>query len=104
MQLTSIISSTLGLSKPWRITNVVFTPDRRQLDITIDCDQDDVGFCPICGMPGTLCNVETKTWFHSDFFHYQTYLHTNTPRFSCCHNFFNVEPPWSRGSKFVVVQ
>jgi transposase len=105
MQLPAIISSTLGLAKPWHVTKVVFASDRRRLDITIEYEDSADLACPHCGKPGALGETETCTWFHDDFFSYETYLHTRLPRPSCCLGHSKIEPPWSKkGSRFTVLQ
>ena len=104
MELAAIIAATLGLSEPWRVTSIVFSSDRKRLDVTVDYDPSESRCCPHCGMPVQIVSGDSATWVHQDFFHYETYLHTRIPRFSCCHNLFNVEPPWAKGSKFVMLQ
>jgi len=105
MQLPTILAATLGIAKPWSVTKVVFASDRRRLDITIEYEEPGDPVCPHCGKPGTSDEAETCTWFHDDFFSYETYLHTRLPRPSCCRDLSRIEPPWSRkGSRFTVLQ
>jgi len=105
MQLPTIFSATLGLAKPWQVTQVIFTSDRRRLDITIEYEGSGGGDCPHCGKPESRGETERCTWFHDNFFNYETYLHTRIPRPTCCEERSKIEPPWSRkGSRFVVLQ
>lgn len=106
MPLPEILSSTLGLSEPWRVTNVSFSVDRKRLDITVSYDHNGGGSCPKCDQPDSSEATETKTiWFHESFLNYQTYLHSETPRTSCCKSILDISPPWSRdGSRFVRLQ
>ena len=105
MQLPTIFSATLGLAKPWYVTQVVFAGDGRRLDITIEYENDGLLACSRCGKSAPLAEAEDRTWYHSDFFNYETYLHTRIPRTTCTCGMTGIEPPWSRkGSRFTVVQ
>jgi transposase len=105
MDLPHIVSATLGLSSPWRVSSVALDADGQRLDITVTYDSDQVACCPRCGAKGVRCDVERETWYHHDFFRYATYLHTRVPRLTCCGQYRTVERPWARsGSKFVKIQ
>jgi transposase len=102
MDLTQLISSTLGISSPWQIKNLVFASDGRRLDITVEYYVDSAQVCPHCGARGAICEEASETWFHRDFFRFATYLHTRVPQINCCGRHHDVERPWTRaGSKFV---
>lgn len=104
MEQTSIFSATLGLSEPWLVTTVSFANEERRMDITIDFAQGSVFTCPNCGSKGKPCFVNSETWYHSDFFCYETYLHANVPHIECCGEIVPVERPWSRaGSRFLLI-
>jgi len=103
MELPTILSSTLGLSLPWQITSVSFAKEEKRLDICVDFM--DKKLCPCCGSEGNPCLKVTETWYHDDFFRYETYLHANVPLVECCGSIIPVERPWSReGSRFALFQ
>jgi transposase len=105
MEQTSIFSATLGLSPPWLVTTVSFASEANRMDITIDFAQGSSFICPHCGSMEKPCHVESETWYHDDFFRYQTYLHASVPHIACCCGVVPVERPWSRvGSKFALLQ
>jgi hypothetical protein len=106
MQEHEIFSATLGLSHPWKITNVLFAKDKERLDITIALADDGIFTCPICGKEGIPCEMASETWYHDNFFRFATYLHACVPRIECtCCGILPVERPWSRaGSKFAPIQ
>ena len=107
MDLPHIVSATLGLSSPWRVSSVTLADDGQRLDITVTCDTADGVVCPRCGARGVGCaaDAESETWYHHDFFRYATYLHARIPRLTCCGRHHTPERPWSRtGSKFVRIQ
>lgn len=76
------------------------------MEIEVDFVHDTNFTCPICGAEGRACGVETETWYHNNFFNYQTYLHARVPRIECCCSVASpVERPWARlGSKFTRLQ
>ena len=104
MELPTIFSSTLGLSLPWQITSVSFAKEEKRLDINVDFLDNNSLPCPCCGTGGVPCQKKTETWYHDDFFRYETYLHAHVPHIECCGNIIPVERPWSRvGSKFALI-
>jgi len=104
MELPAIISSTLGLSLPWQITEVSFTKEEKRLDIRVDFLDNNFLPCPSCGTSGVPCQKKTETWYHEDFFRYATYLHAHVPHIECCGSIIPVERPWSReGSRFALL-
>lgn len=104
MDLTRIVSATLGLSPPWHVSSVTLANDGKRLDITVNYDASRHTLCPYCGARGAACEADIETWYHQDFFRYATYLHTRVPRIFCCGRVHTVERPWTRtGSKFVKI-
>ncbi len=102
MELSHLISATLGLSPPWHIRRVAIADDERRLDIEVTYEAGHDRVCPRCGSTGDNCTAKTETWYHRDFFNYATYLHTAVPHVICCGQRHAVERPWARsGSKFV---
>jgi hypothetical protein len=104
MELSRIISATLGLSPPWQINRIAIADDSRRLDISISYNAGNQTVCPRCGATEACCGSQPETWYHCDFFNYATYLHTSVPQLSCCGQRHTVERPWARsGSKFVKI-
>lgn len=105
MDMPEMVSATLGLSPPWRVSDVIIADDGKRLDIVVSFDADSLRACPHCGAPGVTCDADIETWYHHDFFRYATYLHTRVPRIACCGRVHTVDLPWARtGSKFVKVE
>jgi len=101
MQLPTILSALLGLSKAWRVTDIAFSDNYRRLEVTIDFFQDDYPACRNCNMRNLCTEKESGTWFNQDFLSYETYLHSRTP---CCRTENKIIPPWVQtGSKFIKV-
>jgi len=100
MNLPDVYSATLGLSDPWKITDVSFAPAEKRIDITVCFTMTETIRCPLCGAINEMSYAIDEVWFHSNFFNHATYLHTQVPYIQCC-ELIAVERPWSRpGSKF----
>ena len=101
VELPTILSSTLGLFFPWKITEALFYKEEKRLDITIYFMDDNSPPCPTCGAVRSHCLTTMETWHHGSFLSYSTYLHARVPYVECCGTVMPVERPWSRqGSKF----
>jgi len=104
MHLPGIFSATLGLTKPWEVTDIIFSNDCKRLDITIGYESDIQCECPHTKQPCTSMGTEISTWFRNDFFNYETYLSARIPGTSCGNPTTRVNPPWSqKGSRFVLL-
>lgn len=104
LELPTILSSTLGLFFPWKITDAFFSKEEKRLDITVYFMDDTYHPCPKCGSERNPCLTKLETWHHSSFLNYSTYLHARVPHIECCGTIMPVERPWSRkGSKFALL-
>ena len=106
MGAPTIISATLGLSPPWRVTQVDFSKGSSRLDISVEIVTGNPVTCPVCRVQGAICYLDTEieTWRHNDYFHYTTYLHARVPHLACSCGVAPVELPWCRaGSGFAMV-
>lgn len=94
-----LFAIALGLTAPWKIANIEFTPEDKRLDIHLDFEPGAKFVCPSCSsQDATAYDSTIKTWRHLNFFQHATYLHARVPRIQCEHGFSikQVELPWSR--------
>jgi len=107
MSTESLFAKALGLSSQWEVTEVVFCPEEKRLDITIDFPRGSTFTCPVCGVPGAKpYDSNDEKWRHLNFFQYTTYLHARVPRVKCPQGcgIKKVEVPWARpGSGFTLL-
>jgi len=104
MPLPTILSAILGLSTPWKVTNLSFSNNYKRLEISVDFSQEDNPACQQCGALDQCTEKESCSWFNKDFFSYETYLHSRSPRNPCCSTGGKIIPPWvQKGSKFVAI-
>ena len=103
MSWKTLISATLGLSSPWKITAVNFSDTESRVDIEVDFDHGSPFVCAVCGASATVCATETVVWLHHDFFSYTAYLHVRVPSLSCREGcgVCRAEGPWTKeGANF----
>lgn len=102
--LSTIISSALGLFPPWEVKAVALSKEDKRLDITVDVAGKKFLACPACGEAGNHYLTRLETWHHGSFLDYATYLHARVPQVECCGTVVPIERPWSRpGSKFALL-
>lgn len=89
-------SHLLGLTSPWRITDIAMNIEGQRIDITIDWPSGKRVPCPECN---TLCGLkdhrEERVWRHLDTMQFQTFLHCRVPRSDCRdHGVKTIAIPW----------
>lgn len=105
MNQQSIFSSTLGLTKPWKITSVEIADNCPRLDIFITCSQSLSIPCPVCGGEARICDSAEESWRHASFFNKEAVVHAMVPVITCASKCrcYKVHAPWAHaGSRFVL--
>lgn len=80
MEQNQLFGLALGLSEPWYIDSLTFSPEQKRLDIQVDFRRGAT--FPLPGYAGQHKAYDTveKTWRHLNFFQHECYLHCRTPR------------------------
>lgn len=103
----ALFTQALGLSSPWQVTTVRFSPEARRIDFDVDVEQGTRFACPNCGAAdAALHDQKRRTWRHLDFFQYEAYIHAPVSRVKChtCDKVSQVPVPWARpGSRFTLL-
>jgi len=96
----------LGLTPPWEVSSIEFDPVKKRLDMNIDFLPGSSFACPVCKSDGCKAHdTKKKTWRHLDFFQYEAYINSRTPRIKCekC-GIRLIHVPWARpGSGFTLL-
>ena len=107
MRQCELFAEALGLTEPWEVVAIEFSPEDRRLDIHIDFVRGSVFPCPVCGeAEAKPYDTAIHTWRHLDFFQHRAYLHARVPRVQCSGGcgIRKVAVPWSRpGSGFTLL-
>ena len=69
-----LFSAALGLQKPWHVSELDFSANKKRLDISIDYEVGSLFPYPVCGVPSKAYDSKTKSWRHLDFFQHEAYL------------------------------
>lgn len=98
-----LFTMALGLTPPWKVTEVTLNQEVGELHLTIDFAQGSRFNCPHCGQPEcAVHDTDQRQWRHLNFFQYACYVHARQPRIKCptC-GVKTVPVPWARpGSGF----
>jgi transposase len=107
---TDIFTTALGLTEPWRVTNVEMLPSEKnpntmEVHIRVDFLEGSKFPCPQCGELSSIYDSKEKVWRHLNFFQYRCYIHAKVPRVECDnHKVKLVDVPWAtQGSGFTLL-
>lgn len=76
-----LFTMALGLEEPWKITNIEFVLEDKELDIHLDFTPGARFICPPCiSKEAPAFSTSTKSWRHLNFFQHNTYNHARIPR------------------------
>lgn len=97
MQDKELFAQLLGLSEPWKVTDMKVDYNTLQVDIWVSYPQREKAPCPECKAP---CSVydhrEERRWRHLDTMQFQTIIHSRIPRIECpIHGIKTITVPWA---------
>jgi transposase len=97
--MQEIFEQALGISSPWKISNIKFNPSQKRLDITIDYNEGSLFFYEDSkeGISGKFkpYDRKEKTWRHLNFFEHECYLTCRVPRIKTDNGKVRlITPPW----------
>ena len=103
----NLFTQALGLTTPWAVRAVRFTPDQHRIDFDVTAQRGACFACPACSATETSIHDRMeRSWRHLDFFQYEAFIHAAVPRVKCraCGKVTQVEVPWARpGSHFTLL-
>lgn len=102
---TMLFSAALGLQAPWRVADVTFDAESKELHLHLDFTRGSLFSCPGCAAPVKAYDTKERVWRHLNFFEHKCYLHANFPRVKCQGCGIRVaDAPWARlGSGFTLL-
>ncbi|MCH9827284.1 MAG: transposase family protein [Gammaproteobacteria bacterium] len=76
-------TAALGLSSPWHVTDIRFTPDQGEIHFDVGCRSPRLS-CPACSASDqAIHDRRDRTWQHLHFFQYCAFIHAQLPRVGC---------------------
>jgi transposase len=95
MQDHQLYQQILGLSEPWKVTNVMLRMKAREVEVVVECTEQVWG-CPECGKRMHIHEWETRRWRHLDSCQFKTVIVSDVPRVACAdHGTQTVAVPWA---------
>lgn len=94
--LAAHYSLALGLTEPWKVTEVSLDTQAKTLDIEVTFDEKSA-LCPDCATTCPLYDLrERRSWRHLDMMQFTTTIHAQTPRTTCpSHGAKTIRVPWA---------
>jgi transposase len=80
LDLKSFYAQSLGISAPWKVTDVAFDGDQSLVRITVECAAGVVWADPETGERAEIKGWRERTWRHLDTCHFQTIVTARIPR------------------------
>lgn len=80
LDLKSFYAQSLGISAPWKVTEVAFDGDHSLVRITVECAAGVVWADPETGERAEIKGWRERTWRHLDTCHFQTIVTARIPR------------------------
>ena len=95
----------LGISSPWKVTDVRLSISDRQVVVVVGCGPGTSLTCPTCGQGCVRHDHRKRQWRHLDTCQFRTVLEADVPRVNCPeHGVLQVPVPWSEpGSRFTAL-
>jgi len=95
----------LGISSPWKVTDVRLSIPDRQVVVVVGCGPGTSLTCPTCGQGRVRHDHRKRQWRHLDTCQFRTVLEADVPRVNCPeHGVLQVPVPWSEpGSRFTAL-
>ncbi|MBF0192678.1 MAG: ISL3 family transposase [Magnetococcales bacterium] len=107
MDPSTLFTLALGLTPPWEVWSIRFSPEKHRLDISIGFPLGSLFICPVCGSKGAKAYDTTeRSWRHLNFFQHEAWLTARVPRVECDQGcgVKKIGVPWARpGSGFTLL-
>lgn len=103
MRDKALYTQTLGIERPWAVSDVQLDPGGGEVRIYIE--HHGMHVCPECGKGASGYDKRRKRWRHLDTCQYRTVLIADVPRVRCPeHGIRLVKVPWAEpGSGFTAL-
>jgi len=105
MRDKDLYTQILGISPPWKVTDVELSVDSGEVKVFIEQRSGTVHQCPKCGVECPGYDRRQRSWRHLDTCQLKTILVAEVPRIRCPeHGVITVQVPWSEpGSGFTAL-
>jgi len=104
MRDTQLYAQILGVTSPWKVTNVELDLPHDEVRVHVE-HAGDTPACPECGQACPGYDKRWRRWRHLDTCQYRTVLIADVPRVNCeTHGVKQIAVPWGEaGSRFTAL-
>lgn len=91
----------LGLTPPWRVTEVTVVPPvppavLGEINVRVEFPATEKLVCPECGQVVPGYDARPRTWRHLNTMQWKTFIHSDVPRSNCGdHGVKQIRVPWA---------
>lgn len=105
MRDRDLYATILGLSAPWKVTDVDLDSKLETVSVKVEASGKSADVCPECGSQCPRHDTRERRWRHLDTCQFQTILVARIPRVNCAdHGVRQVHVPWGEpGSRFTAL-
>lgn len=91
-----LYQQTLGIPKPWSVTDVGLKLDGGKIEVRVSAPSSADMHCPVCQRVCPRHDKRERRWRHLDTCQYQTVLVAQVPRVKCEeHGIKQIDVPWA---------
>lgn len=80
MEVKEFYAQSLGISEPWKVSEVDFAPEENRVTVRVECDPKTTWVDPDSTEAAALHGWKERTWRHLDTCECQTWIVANVPR------------------------
>jgi len=92
----ALYQQILGISSPWKVSDVVLDHGLKRVLVKVDHSGETKPCCPKCGKPSPIHDHRKRQWRHLDTCQFQTILEADLPRVDCAeHGVHQIDVPWA---------
>ena len=94
----NLYEQILGITPPWKVTDVRMDIPSHSITITVGHDSGATFCCPECGKSGPIHDHRIRRWRHLPTCQLRTIIEASSPRVTCPeHGVRQVDVPWADG-------
>ena len=80
LRIEEFYGQSIGVTAPWRVSEVMIDSERREVQILVECKAGEVWVDPESGERAEIKDWQERTWRHLDTCEYQTIVRARVPR------------------------
>jgi transposase len=105
MRDRELYQQILGLSSPWKVSDIRLSLADRQVVIVVIRESGTPLTCPTCGNPSGVYDHRKRSWRHLDTCQLQTVIEADVPRVNCSiHGVQQIAVSWAEaGGRFTAL-